>query len=221
MKKLVKYVIIQVLNKAKIEAIIFDYLLIYFKSSSVGTVRIKEITLNVSRTVIAENAGSLEMAVSEIALQIANQEGSISSLQNRTTQLEDQLALISQQNQSIIDFAKVFNPETMVYKDLNGGINLGEGKLEADGIVAGVFTVKVRNGENPMFGEATIKKGENKIIVVNENIKETSLINITLKSDPGNLVPFISRQSDGQFEINVKEEVVEDVKINWWIMQTQ
>jgi len=66
-----------------------------------------------------------------------------------------------------------------------------------------------------------IEAGSKSMTIINTNVKEKSLINITPISDTENQVLYISNQSNGEFKVNIKEETSNDIEFNWWIMQTE
>jgi len=145
----------------------------------------------------------------------------LKQVQDDTQTLKSQMEDLKTQNQAIIDFASALETDRLVYKDTLGNINLLDGQLEAEGIVAGAFTIKISENKDPLFGSAIVKAGENKAVITNTNVETESLINITLKSDPNGAVPFVSRQVKGEFDISIKENTASDIIINWWIMQTE
>ncbi len=91
-------------------------------------------------------------------LRLTDLEAKLAANEVKLTNLEEEMALIKDQNQAVIDFATALNMESLIYKDALGNIDLGEGKLESAGIVAGAMTIKVVDPKAKTIGEATIKK---------------------------------------------------------------
>ncbi|MFZ2881764.1 MAG: hypothetical protein WA019_01700, partial [Candidatus Moraniibacteriota bacterium] len=97
----------------------------------------------------SENIDDLENKIKE-------QESLITEIDTRVITLEDQMKTLKEQNEAVIDFAIALNMESLIYKDALGNLDLGNGKLEAEEIIAGTFSVKVIDEESKTIGEIEI-----------------------------------------------------------------
>jgi hypothetical protein len=157
--------------------------------------------------------------------------------ETRIKTLEEQMALIKETNQAVIDFAKVFNPEAMVYKDASGNIDLGSGKLEADGIVAGAFTVKVVDEERKTLGTEILKSvkiDENwdgiddmypeingkSILVKTKAAGESSKVFVTAKTLTDKPLAVTEILPGVGFKVEIRDAVSEDITFDWWIVES-
>lgn len=106
-------------------------------------------SLNATQTVTQSTYAYLEDSVENLLSQSTSQ----ASIMN---QIQLQMQEIETQNKAILDFFAVLNPETLIVKDLEGNVDLLGGNLEAEGVVAGTFTVKVTDEEKKTIGFGVI-----------------------------------------------------------------
>ena len=165
---------------------------------------------------ITANQASDESKLTAVSNTLDSQAQTIASLQTDLQTLQDQMATLQQENQSVLDFATALNTNSLIYKDASGNLDLGEGQLKT----AGGFVIETVKNQDPLFGTATIPAGKSQVTITNANVEASSLINLTLESDPGNTVPYISSRKTGQFIISLKDKAAADIVLSWWIMQT-
>jgi hypothetical protein len=67
------------------------------------------------------------------------------------------MAVLKDQNEAIMDFWLSGGFDNVLYKSEDGNLNLGGGKLEAEGIVAGAMTIQIVDEEKKTIGTAEIK----------------------------------------------------------------
>jgi hypothetical protein len=70
--------------------------------------------------------------------------------------LASQMEIIKEENKAMLDFYLAFELGNFLMKDASGNLDLLGGKLEAEGVVAGAFTVKVKNDGADTTGEYVI-----------------------------------------------------------------
>jgi hypothetical protein len=176
--------------------------------------------LNLFGATLAENSTSIQT----IETQQVNDETRIKSL-------EDQMAMMEEKYQAIVSFANML--------DDKGNMNLLGGELEANGVVAGAFTVKVTEKDRPTIGSETIHiyKDEDldgtddnfpgndgkSIEVLTKAVTATSKIFVTPQGDAGGSV-WVEKEmnSDGSYKgfvIKTTNVVRSDVKIDWFIVE--
>jgi hypothetical protein len=142
--------------------------------------------------------------------------------------LEEQISAINDQNQSVIDFALALNMDSLIYKDAEGNLDLGKGKLEADGIVAGAMTVKVVDEEKPTIGSNYIEpKDENNdgisYLVRTKAISDNSVVLTNFQANP-NAYSWVEKVKDDDgdyigFKIILSAEIQSRVYFDWWIVE--
>ncbi|MFH0969257.1 MAG: hypothetical protein V1804_01995, partial [Patescibacteria group bacterium] len=156
--------------------------------------------------------------------------------------IQSQMDDIKAQNKAILDFFAVLNPESLVVKDSEGNVDLLGGKLTAEGIVAGAFTVKVIDPDAKTIGEAKIVKAgdikdddsdgyddktmskDGKIVLVKTKaVSETSKIFTSFENNPEGYSWIEKTKNPGGdyngFEIHLSSEVSKEININWWIVE--
>jgi hypothetical protein len=123
----------------------------------------------------------------------------------------------------------------MVVKDSLGNIDLGTGKLEADGVVAGAFTVKVVSEESATVGTGTIHiytdddlngiddnypgNDGKSVEIKTKAVTETSKIFVTpVGGNPVNWIVDKVKNGEG-FTIVLDKPVTKEIKFNWWIVE--
>ena len=67
-------------------------------------------------------------------------------------------------------------------------------------------------------GSAVITAYETERTIVSPYMKKDSLIYITATSDTQGVTPYIARQTQDSFTIQIPHSVKKDIKINWWIV---
>ncbi|MDO8529252.1 MAG: tail fiber domain-containing protein, partial [bacterium] len=202
-------------------------------------------SMNSQLSIIGSSVNGLEIKLSSVIGHQSSTDSQISDLTVQTQHLaslqatiQTQMTDIKTQNQAILDFFTVLNPETLVTKDALGNVDLLKGKLEADGIVARAFTVKVVDQEAKTIGEAKIvpvkdiedadndgfddktnSKGGEIVVVKTKAVSDSAKIFVT--SETGNPVIWsISKKKNGEsFTIKLSEPTSEEVKFNWWIVE--
>jgi hypothetical protein len=126
-------------------------------------------------------------------------------------------------------------------------VDLLQGKLEAEGVVAGAFTVRVSDEEAKTIGEAVLyptakdenndgkddytEKDMDSDEVKNRNgkmieIRTTSAkFNSKIFVTPKNVteaVLAVTQISDGEgFRVEVKNQLSEEIRFDWWIVETE
>jgi hypothetical protein len=101
------------------------------------------------------------------------------------------MKLLQEENQAVIDFAKVFDPKSMVYKDSLGNLDLGKGKITAKDIdVSGTLTAqdieatnsvttKVLGVDTESSGKSKIKAGDSEVTIETPEASKDVKIYIT------------------------------------------
>gem|GEM_PF-4038230 len=188
---------------------------------------------------VNNNLTSINKSINGLQTQIDNLKNSgqdMASLESKMKDLEDQMDLLKTQNQAVIDFALALDPKSLIYKDVDGNLDLGLGKLEADGVVAGAFTVKVVDPNSKTIGEATItaiktdadgdgidddtKSDGKSIIIKTKAVSDTSRIFVSPKAKEALKFPLtVTETKDGEyFKVEVPEAVSDDLVFDWWIV---
>ncbi|HLB50736.1 MAG TPA: hypothetical protein VJL38_00990, partial [Patescibacteria group bacterium] len=135
------------------------------------------------------------------------------------TELQSQMDAIKEQNQSITDFFLALNPDTLLYKDSLGNIDLGTGTLVATGVETGILTITIADADAPAIGTATIPAGEASVMVETAAVGTDSKIYVTPTASTLGQVPYVGDITDGEkFEIKIDAAVEADLTLNWWIV---
>jgi hypothetical protein len=192
--------------------------------------------------IIGQALNDLQNQNGNLKMENDNAKLKMNELQKTIAILEDQMKLLTETNQAVIDFAKVFDPKTMVMKDSLGNLDLGEGQLEAGGIVAGAFTVKMVDSEKKTIGTADlhIYRDENadgtddnypgndgkSIEVKTKAVSDSAKIFVTPQGNAGSSV-WVEKIFDANsqmftgFKIHSAEAVTNDIKIDWFIVESR
>jgi hypothetical protein len=142
---------------------------------------------------------------------------------------------IKAQNTAILDFFAVLNPQSLLLKDALGNVDLLKGKLEAEGVVAGAFTVKIVDPDAKTIGENAIHiyrdaDGDGKddnfpgndgksIIVKTKSVSKNSRIFVTPKITTSEPLAVIEIKEGESFTVSVKSAVSEEVSFDWFIVE--
>jgi cell division septation protein DedD len=70
------------------------------------------------------------------------------------------------------------------------------------------------------IGEGVIKANETSVTIESNQVMPTSKIFVTFRSDYGSRW-WIGYQEKGRFVVNVAEPKLDDIKFDWWIVQTE
>jgi hypothetical protein len=179
------------------------------------------------------------VAFTDHASRINNLENLSQVIQNQINELKALTGIevgLSQleKNTTDIDYLK-----SLLGLDTTGGV--GDitlvGKIEAAGIVAGAFTVKVSDKEDKTVGEDKIKpveKDENNdgiddesgsdgksIIIKTKAVSDNSKIFTSVESDKPVKYPLtITEKKSGEyFKVELPDPVKETLKFSWWIIE--
>ncbi|HAT74974.1 MAG TPA: hypothetical protein DCS28_02970, partial [Candidatus Moranbacteria bacterium] len=161
-----------------------------------------------------------------------------------------QMKLLQEQNTQFNEFLLAFDLDNIEnFAKKNAPLNIFDGKLEADEMVAGAFAVKIVDLEKKTIGETYIcvagkifdeenseciepKEGDiglsdgKSIEVKTKAVTATAKIFITPEGDAGgNIWVEKTADNDGNytgFKIKCSNAtgVAKDVKVNWWIVES-
>lgn len=153
---------------------------------------------------------------------------------NLVAQIQEQMDNIQDENKAIMDFFLTINPDTLVYKDSDGNLNLLDGKLEAGEVVAGVFTVKVVEESVASIGSGKIlaivvddnedgidddtNSDGKSVVIETEAVSSGSKVFVTAKSATDQPLAVTEIDDRKSFTVEVSNVVVEDLEFDWWIV---
>jgi hypothetical protein len=175
-----------------------------------------------------------------------SQTQTIASLQTDLQTLQNQMATLEQENQTVIDFAAALDLSSLIYNDAEGNLNLGAGELKAAGVETGMltlqgpFVVKVTDQGAKNIGQAAIcpsgqlfdaasgqcadsndasadgTVSEVKTTAVDQNSK----IYITPTGSTGNQVLYVSKVDPGNgFSVKIDNPAKAEIDFNWWVVE--
>ncbi|MDD3783906.1 MAG: hypothetical protein PHY37_02825, partial [Candidatus Portnoybacteria bacterium] len=105
------------------------------------------------------------------------------------------------------------------FKDL--GIEIYNGIIKVAQIVVKTLVVEKNSDQTQSsIGEGTIKAEETSVIIESNQVLPTSKIFVTFRSDYGSRW-WIGYQEKGRFTVNIADPLSENVKFDWWIVQTE
>jgi len=136
---------------------------------------------------------------------------------------------LQKQNQAVIDFSTALNLDSLIYKNALGNLDLGDGKLEADGVVAGAFTVKVVDEEKRTIGSNYIES-ENKnddgfsYLIKTKAVTESCVILTNFQANPNayNWVEKVKDATTGEyigFRVKLSQKTTQRIYFDWWIVE--
>ena len=212
-----------------------------------------DLKTNQNITTVAELQKSIDEQLSKIANRLAgedknftDQDKRIASLENLSKDIQDQVDELKKLTNQDLNVAQIeANTTDLDYiktlLGIDGTGNVGDvtllGKLEADGIVAGVMTVKVVDKEKRTVGEGEITPVKNdkdndgidddtdsdgkSLIIKTKAIDSNSKIFTSIESDKASKYPLTitDRKNGESFKVEFPEPVSEKVKFSWWIME--
>ncbi len=163
------------------------------------------------------------ITLADLKNQITDLQTDQTSQTKKIADLETQMKDLATQNQAVIDFASALDVKKLIYKDSLGNLDLGQGKLEANGIVAGAFTVKVVNKKSRTIGSNYIAKGEKSYLVKTTAVTRTSVILTNFQSNP-DAYSWVEKIKDASgkysgFKINISQKATQRLHFDWWIIE--
>lgn len=106
--------------------------------------------------ILAAKVEDLEKQLSAANSDAATIATDSAKIKSRLQDLEDQMALLTEGNQAVIDFAKALDTKSLIYKDSVGNLDLGQGKITAQDIsLTGTLKAKDIEAQDSIKG-ATI-----------------------------------------------------------------
>ncbi|MFZ2626887.1 MAG: FISUMP domain-containing protein [Candidatus Moraniibacteriota bacterium] len=153
--------------------------------------------------------------------------------------MQDQVALLQKQSDTFTQFLLAFDVSSVDnFAKKNAPINTFVGQLEAEGMVAGAFSVKVVDESAATIGIGAIHvfKDENldeiddnypgnsgkNIVIKTRAVSSDSKIYLTPISSTKNQVLYVGEVTPGVgFEVKVDSLVTEKIEFNWWIVEKE
>jgi hypothetical protein len=143
-------------------------------------------------------------------------------------ELKSQMEDIQTQNKEFNDFLLAFDVNSLDnFAKINAPVNIFAGQLESEGIVAGAFSVKVKDDKAATIGTSKIKPKEDdsddtgkNVIIKTKAVSSDSKIYITPIGSTKNQVLYVGEiKSGASFEVKVDSLVTEEIEFNWWIVE--
>ncbi|MFA6048112.1 MAG: tail fiber domain-containing protein [Parcubacteria group bacterium] len=184
-------------------------------------------------TLIGQNIDTHTSDISQLQNDLDSLKSGQISHNSAIKQLQDQMALIEEENQTLIDFAKVFDPKAMVTKNALGNIDILDGKITAKDIEAlntiyakdivatgNVAGASIEIGTDSS-GKGTIKAGETEVRILTPNASDSAKISITPRGDTFDKVLFYEDIVPGvSFKVKIKKATPEgDINFDWFIIK--
>lgn len=125
---------------------------------------------------------------------------------------------------ALTDFYMALSLDTLLMKDTDGNLDLGDGtllakKVEVQEIATDSITVRDRE-DSPTLGTAEIKAGETGVTVETEAVTEKSRIFVTPEVALGE-APAVTERADGKsFTVEVLNAPEKDLPFSWWIVKS-
>ena len=138
------------------------------------------------------------------------------------------MELLKTQNQAVIDFATALNMDALIYKDTLGNLDLGDGQLEAGGVVAGAFTVKVTDAKKKTIGSNYIEVANDtndgqSFFVKTTAVTDSCVILTNFQANP-NAYSWVEKIKDENgkyigFKIHLSQPTTQRIYFDWWIVE--
>ncbi|HLB50853.1 MAG TPA: hypothetical protein VJL38_01600, partial [Patescibacteria group bacterium] len=130
------------------------------------------------------------------------------------------ISLLETQMQTITDFFLALNPDTLLYKDSLGNIDLGTGTLVATGVETGILTINIADPLAPTIGEGIITAGTDYATIETQAVAAGSKVFVTFTDDLGGRSFFIAEKKDGEsFTVRISTPVIDEAHFDWWIVE--
>ncbi|MCX6765623.1 MAG: tail fiber domain-containing protein [Candidatus Moranbacteria bacterium] len=196
-------------------------------------------------SIVSDNINNVQDKVVDLEAQNSNLESRVAALENLTVTLQAQIdelkALTNQElnvaqmeaNKNDIDYIKLVLGIDQVQNP--GDISV-LGKVEAEGIVAGAFTVKVSDEEKRTLGTAKIlpvEKDEDEdgkddetgsdgksVTVKTKAVTDKCEIFVTAKKVAKQPLAVTKIKESESFKVEVEKTVDEELEFSWWIVKT-
>lgn len=137
------------------------------------------------------------------------------------THIQGRLDSLESENESLINFFLAINPETLVYVDENGDLNL-DGLLSAREISTEIIKVEkisiVSTDFSQSVGTNTITAGETEIFVKNVSIEEGDKVFITPNIAMKQSIAATKIMAGDGFIVSMMDSLDEDISFDWFIV---
>ena len=135
--------------------------------------------------------------------------------------LQTQMTDLKNQNQTVLDFAAALNMDSA-----KSTIDFGSWKLEAGGVVAGAFTVKVVDPAARTIGNACIAPVDistgvsgTSVFVKTTAVTKNSKVFVTPKVAIAQPLAVTQTTAGSGFEVVVKDPLTTTVCFDWWLVE--
>jgi hypothetical protein len=208
------------------------------------------VTANIAAMNISDQVGALvSKASTTLDAQLKNQETIFTTLQNQITEsvatvskLRADLNLITQQNQTLVDFVAALNMQSLIYKNALGNLDLAGGEVLAASMETGILTIKIADLTKPTIGQTIVTKitvdanadgiddvtgTDGKTVEVKTGaVSSTSKIFTSFIKNPGSSswVEKVTDKNTGEFigfKIMLDQAVKEDAGVDWWLVEAK
>ncbi|MDO8240702.1 MAG: hypothetical protein Q7T51_01850 [Candidatus Moranbacteria bacterium] len=174
---------------------------------------------------ITNNQDTITKQISNINTQITNDEIRIATLENLATTLQAQITTLQSQIATPVNIAQIdANTQSIDYLNQLLGITptskVGDitivGKLTSQITETGLLTIAVNDKTAATIGEAIIKAGDTSVKVDTTAISADSKVFVT--SEKPVEIGVNTIQKGASFKIEIGKVLLEDLQINWWIV---
>ena len=179
-------------------------------------------------TIISGRLDSQDQILTNLTNQIQSLTTTQASNNTLIKDLQDQMELLKTQNQAVIDFATALNMDALIYKDTLGNLDLGDGQLEAGGVVAGAFTVKVTDAKKKTIGSNYIEVANDtndgqSFFVKTTAVTDSCVILTNFQANP-NAYSWVEKIKDENgkyigFKIHLSQPTTQRIYFDWWIVE--
>ena len=169
--------------------------------------------------------------ITNYQLLFTDYENRMNGIETANRNLTEQMDLLKQQSQAVIDFAAALDVNSLLMKDSSGNVNILGGQLEADGVVAGAFTVKVIEEKKRTIGSNYIEPKNDtndgkSYFVKTGAITETCVVLTSFQANPNaySWVEKVKDEDTGEyvgFKVNLSEETMARIFFDWWIIEKE
>ena len=190
--------------------------------------------------------GMIPLLVKSIQDQQEEIQGIKSDIEMIST-LESDIQTLNEEADALMEFFLALNPETLLYTDIEGNLDLTGGRLTAEEVVAGVFTVKTVDERSRTIGTFNGPKEklqrasdpeytsiyseceeENCLFVSTTALSQNSKVFITSRDDKQDALYVLREEGSEEdgFKVSVKGEVSEgftfdDVVFDWFVVEDE
>lgn len=190
-------------------------------NENVGTLEELKGSVDSNLKIINKEINKYDKKIEDISESVAKIEKNKDKQKDSFDSIQEKVNNIALENESLLNFFLAINPDTLVYLDKDGNLNL-DGIISAKEISAKNMTAEkiylVSDDSNQSLGNSVLKKGETNVFISNRSIEGNDKIFITPTISTKQNIAITDIKSGEGFTVSIVEPEDKDITFSWFIL---